>query len=375
LLCLALALPFVTDLAVLGGAYRGILKMTPPVLADYVLLPTIRLAVIVILFAVGWRLWAVAVGTALGSFLASAFLSLRARHDFATAGKPAPWADAFRVLRYSGVIAGAVVVTTLTNSMDLLVLGRFATAQELGQYSLTKTLLLLMGVFGMAFTSGLGALVAERHTRGDREGVIRVLSLTARFVTLASLPIFAAFFFWGAEVLPLFGPTFAVSQAVVSLLAVSQFVVTVFAMAGWALSMTGKHVLELKILSVGLAVSAVLCLIAVPALGQLGAAIATCSAMAVANLVRVLFVSRSLRAFPFGTDIAVIAATGIVLAWLTHASTVHLLHSPLWNAVIGIAAFGLLYGGAAWVYLLSASERAGIGNAVGATARRLLGTA
>src|SRR5713226_6804305 len=71
LLCLALALPFMTDLGVLGGAYRGILKLSPSVIAECVLLPTIRLAAIVILFMAGWRLWAVVAGTTLGSFLAA----------------------------------------------------------------------------------------------------------------------------------------------------------------------------------------------------------------------------------------------------------------------------------------------------------------
>lgn len=362
LLCLALALPFLTDIAVLGGAYRGILKLPPTVLAECVLMPTIRLAIILILFAAGWRLWAVVVGTALGSLLASAFLSLRARADFSggSGNQPASWADAFRVLSYSSVLAVAVLVTTLTSSMDLLTLGRFATAQDLGQYSLVKMLLLLMGVFGAAFTSGLGALVAERHFRGDVDGVLRVMSLTARLVTLATLPVFAIFLFWGAKVALLFGPSFAVSQSVVSWLAASQFVFLILGPAGWALSMTGRHVLELKILVVGLIVSAVLCSIAVPAFGQLGAAIATFCAMTTANLVRVLFVRRFLGALPFRGDILPIAATGIALAWGSHAVATHLAASALWSTISGIAVFALLYGVAVWNLFLSDAERNGI---------------
>jgi O-antigen/teichoic acid export membrane protein len=270
-------------------------------------------------------------------------------------------------------MAGAVLVATLTNSMDLLVLGRFATAEAVGQYSLVKMLLVLMGVFGAAFTSGLGALVAERHARGDPDGVLRVLSLTSRFVTLVSVPIFAVFLFWGAELTLLFGPSFALPQAAIGWLATSQLVVVIFGPAGWALSMTGRHVLELKILSGGLVLSAALCLIAVPALGQLGAAIATFCAIAAANLVRVLFVRRSLRALPFGADIFVIAATGIGLAWVSHVSTAQLMSSAPWNTAIGIAGFSLMYGVANWAYFLKQSERHGISEAFGATARRLLG--
>lgn len=362
LLCLALALPFFTDIAVLGGAYRGILKLSPTVIAECVLMPTIRLALILILFVAGWRLWAVVTGTTLASFLASAFLATRARVDFRS-GEPAPqdsWGDALRVVRYSSVLAAAVLITTLTGSMDILILGRFATAQDLGQYSLVKMLLVLMGVFGVAFSSGLGTLVAQRHFRGDFEGVVQVMSMTARLVTLVTLPIFAIFMFWGAEITRLFGSSFAVSQAVVGWLATSQFVLMIFGPAGWALSMTGRHVLEVKILTAGLVLSALLCWIAVPALGQLGAAIATCCSILAVNLVRLLFVRRSIGAFPFGADIFSITAAGIGLAWGINLLVAQFSLPTFWSAACGIGCFILAYGVATWTHLLSDAERCGI---------------
>jgi O-antigen/teichoic acid export membrane protein len=373
LLCLALALPFLSDIAVLGGAYRGILKLHPAVIAESVLLPTARLAVILILFLAGWRLWAVVVGTALGSLLASAFLATRARSDFRGGVPPAPdsWVDALRVMRYSGVLAVGMLAATLTSSMDILMLGRFATAQDLGQYSLVKMLLMLMGLFGPAFTQGLGALVAERHARGDSRGLVRVMSLSARLVTLVTLPIFGIFLFWGAQLTPLFGESFATSQAVISWLAVSQFGFIIFGHSGWALSMTGKHVLELKILLVGLVIAILLCWVAVPLYGQLGAAIATCTSMACANLARVLFVRRHIGAFPFGRDIIVITVAGIALAWVCHQLIAQLFLPSLWNAVFGIGTFVLAYGVGCWTQFLSQSEKSGIHGAVGSAARIL----
>src|SRR4026208_484270 len=126
LLCLALALPFMTDIGVLGGAYRGILKLSPSVIAECVFLPTIRLAVILLLFAAGWRLWAVVVGTTLGSILASAFLAMRAKSAFAKSGAPAqpqPWNNLLKVVGYSSVLAGSMIVTSLTTSIDTLMMG------------------------------------------------------------------------------------------------------------------------------------------------------------------------------------------------------------------------------------------------------------
>ena len=373
LLCLALALPFLTDVAVLGGAYRGILKLPPAILTECVLLPTIRLAAIVILFVAGWRLWAVVVGTTLGSILASIFLALRAREDFK--GSPSaqshPWVDAVRVIGYSSVLAAAVLVNTLTSSMDILMLGRFTTAQDLGEYSLVKMLLTMMSVFGIAFGQGLGALVAERYFRGDLGGMVKVMSLSARWVTLGTLPIFAIFFFWGAPLTRVFGPSFAVSQTVVSWLAISQFVFMVFGPSGWALSMTGKHFLELKILSAGLVIATLLCWVAVPAFGQLGAAVATCISMAIANLARVLFVRQSIGAFPFGSDVFVLTVVGMALAWGSDVVVAQLGFSSVTHAIFGIACFLLAYGVVGWARLLSESEKSGIQQAVRTTAQTL----
>ncbi|HKQ26584.1 MAG TPA: oligosaccharide flippase family protein [Burkholderiales bacterium] len=373
LLCLALALPFFTDIAVLGGAYRGILKLSPPVMTECVLMPTVRLALILILFAAGWRLWAVVAGTTAASILASVFIAIRARDDF-RARAPAPqdsWTNALRVVRYSSILAVAVLATTLTGSMDMLILGSFATAQDLGQYSLVKMLLVLMGVFGVAFTSGLGTLVAERHFRGDPAGVVQVMSVTARLVTLVTLPIFAIFLFWGAEIALLFGSSFSVSQAVVSWLATGQFVLMIFGPAGWALSMTGRHVLEVKILIAGLVLSALFCLVAVPALGQLGAAIATCCSITVVNLVRLLFVRRSIGVFPFGVDIFAITAAGIGLGWGSDLMVAQFALSAFWSIALGIGGFVLAYGVAGWMYFLSDAEKNGMVRALRDKVRKL----
>lgn len=373
LLYLALALPFSTDLAVLGGAYRGILKLSPSVMAECVLLPTIRLAVIVILFMAGWRLWAVVVGTTLASFLAAAFLAMRARSDF-RGGAPASrhsWGDAFRVVGYSSVLAGSMIVTALTTNMDTFMLGHFTTAQDLGQYSLVKTLLILTGVFGAACGQGLEVLVADRYFRGDLIGMVRVMALYARLIALVTVPFFAIFLFWGAQLTLLFGPSFAASQAVVGWLAAVPVVSMIFWPSATGLSMTGRHFLELKILSVGLVIATLLSWIAVPAFGQLGAAVATCISVVIANLARVLVVYRLAGAFPFGGDVVVIALAGVGLAWGSDMVVAQLALPSFWNTVCGIGSFALAYGVAAWAHLLSEPEKSGIRGALRSTARIL----
>jgi O-antigen/teichoic acid export membrane protein len=358
LLCLALGLPFVSDLCVLGGAYRGSLKLTPSVLAESVLMPTARLLIILALFLLGWRLWAVALGTTLGAVLASGWLALRARRDFAARAQPsASWAQSRRVLRYSSVMAAATLVTTLTSTMDILTLGRYVSAEQLGQYSLAKTLFVLTGFFAIAFSQGLGGMVADRHVQGDREGLLRVMSLTFQWIALGTLPVFAIFLFWGAQITQLFGPSFTISPAVVAWLAGGQFVLALFGQMGWALSMTGRHVLEFRILASGLAVAAVLCFIAVPVYGQLGAAIATFCAIVIVNGSRMFFVRRALGGLPLDGRLVLFAAAGLSVAFAAKLASAQLPLGLFWSCCAGVGIFLPCYVAACWWYLHTTATR------------------
>ena len=65
-----LALPFSTDLTVLGGAYRGRYRPVPSVVASFLIQPTLRVAAVLALCLWTSRLWAAVDGT-LVSFAAA----------------------------------------------------------------------------------------------------------------------------------------------------------------------------------------------------------------------------------------------------------------------------------------------------------------
>jgi O-antigen/teichoic acid export membrane protein len=365
LLCLALALPFATDLAVLGGAYRGALRLGPSVLAESMLMPTIRLILTVVLFALGLRLWAVVIGTAAASLIASAFLALRAHRDFGApplrvAGHATSWAEARRVIRYSIVLAAAVLITTLTSSMDVFMLGHFAPSADLGRYTLAKTLVILIGLGAAAFNQSLGALVANRYFRGDLPGMLQVMSSAIRWIALGTLPALAVFVFWGSQLIQVFGASFSISSGVISVLAAGQSAQAVFGPAGWALSMTGRHVLELKILVAGLLLSIVLCLLMVPRMGQMGAALAICSAITATNLLRLLCIRRTLRALPYDITLLLGAVATLGLAWITRTLVDWFIAPGILSTALGIGLFLLVYAAVCWKRLRAVLLGSGI---------------
>lgn len=301
LLVTFIAVPFLSDIAVLGGVYRGTFNPAPAVLAEYIILPSIRLLAILILFALGFRLWAVVVGSSLAALAASLFLAVkfhRYRRSFPSHDDPIAEAGvAGTTLRYSAVIACAMSVTLLTRSVDSFFLGYYTSAEDVGQYALVQMMLILVGLFGAALGQTLGAQIAERFAATDHVGIERLLERNVRLIALVSCPLFAVFFFWGTDLVLMFGPSYQLPSAVVRWLAAGALLLTLTACAGFALSMTGRHALELKILILGLAASVLLCATLIPGLGQLGAAVAVFASLALANLVRLYVVWRDLNVF------------------------------------------------------------------------------
>jgi O-antigen/teichoic acid export membrane protein len=135
--------------------------------------------------------------------------------------------------------------------------------------------------------------------------------------------------------------------------------------------MTGRHVLEVKILVAGLFVATIGCAIAVPTFGQLGAAFATCAAVAVTNLARVWFVRRDLGTFPFGRDVFTVTAVGVLLAQCANLVVAPFSLPTAWDAAAGISCFVAAYGVAVWTWLLRETEKAGVRGAVAAATRVL----
>ena len=285
----ALALPFLADISVLGGVYRGLLRITPSVLTEYVLMPTVRLAVIVVLFALGWRLWAVVSGTTLAAMVAATVLASLAHRTWAKNSVSTPLVQVHRlqVLRYSLVLSASTVVVYLARSADLLMLGHFRNASQAGQYSVAQMVVGVIALFGNAVGQTTGPRVAALHSQGDWPSLSAMMVRQARWIGMLSIPLCAIMVVWGQSLLGVFGASFRIDARVLALLAVNQYAVALLAPSGWMLSMTGHHRAELWVMLAGLVLMLVAGFVLIPLYGQLGAASAVFATTLIANLARI----------------------------------------------------------------------------------------
>jgi O-antigen/teichoic acid export membrane protein len=359
LLATLVALPFVTDLAVLGGAYRGVLKPDPSIVASYVLQPTLRAIVMIALFALGWRLWAVVVGTSVSYVISWVILAVRARRELAPTDSTGglDWADTLSVLRYSPSLAASLIFTMCIRSADSLFLGHFGSAADVGQYGAVVMVAQLIGLLGLAIGQTLGARIALCHRNNDIAGMEGLLAENIRLTSLFSAPVFAAIVFWGDRIDLVLGPTFAVDASVVSIVAARMLVQTMFGCSGFALSMTGRHLRETGILGIGLLACVVLCFALIPGHGQIGAALAGFISLSMVNVSRYAVV-RSV----FGIKHVKLAAIKPVVWAVVVAGATNLLLRPLddrtvlftlFEAVI----FAISFAVSAWFVLVTHQDR------------------
>jgi O-antigen/teichoic acid export membrane protein len=360
LLVTLLALPFATDIAVLGGAYRGVLNPAPFILASYAVQPTVRLTILGLLFILGFRLWAVVVATSASYIISWMMLALLARKDMPGSSSPnrQDWADIRSVFASSPSLAASAVFSAWIQSADSLFLGHFGTSKDVGQYAAILMVAQLIGLLGEALGQTLAARIALYFRSNDLAAVENLLADNARRTALLSAPLFAVVFFWGNRIDLVLGPSFVVDFFVVALVAARIFLRTIFGHSGLALSMTGWHVRETVLLGCGLLFSLLICTILVPRYGQLGAALASFTTLVGIDLVRYAVVRTmfgiKIVGIPIATTTALAVTTSGLLYLLMSPFDDRTLSSTILQATVSFA----LYAGLAWPLLFTSEDRA-----------------
>ena len=326
LAAMSLVIPFMSLLQVLGGIFRGFLRIAPRVIAELCAQPTLRLLTFLALFLIGWRLWAVVWATVASFLVAAVILLIWAFRGILRNPSESPpvtrglWRKVTSVARYSVVISATVLMATLMSRMDVMLLGYFVSAESLGQYAIAQMIAGLLATFNIALSQAAAPMIADLGKRGVRSELATVLHQHARWVLATTLPLFFVLVLYGDALLPVLGQSYVSDVPILSVLALSQLATALFSSAGYTLSMTGRHTAEFYVMAIGAAATLALNLLLIPRQGLLGAAVATLCGVLVANGLRAVLVARVYGVFPVGRDALRSAVVCIVvfmgLFWL-----------------------------------------------------------
>jgi O-antigen/teichoic acid export membrane protein len=189
------------------------------------------------------------------------------------------------------LVAGLAVINSRT---DTIMLGAIRGTEPAGVYFVATRAAELIAFLLFAFNMPLAPAVAALHASGDREGLQRLVTKTARFVVLGALPVAVGMVVFGRTILGWFGPAFPEGHTALAILCVGQVVNAAAGSVGLILNMTGFQ----KDAAIGVGISAVLNIVLnsvlIPLMGINGAAIATTVSLVVWNVILGVMVHRRL---------------------------------------------------------------------------------
>lgn len=219
--------------------------------------------------AMAWNVVSCLVAIVLGFWW---FQRLRApeTHAYPAEYRTAMW---WRAVGPLAVLVGAQQLIKYT---DIILLGLFTNAADVGQYRIAAqaaeiTLFVLMGI-----TMVLGPRVAHLHATGDYLALQRLVTMTSRVGTGAALLTLLGFLFMGEWLIRVaLGIDYVASLAPLLILATGQVAFAWFGTALTLLKMTGQERASLKVLGLAAIGNALLNIALIPLFGMIGAALAT----------------------------------------------------------------------------------------------------
>ena len=299
---LSLAMPMIALTTIVLGVARAHKVMKYDALARGVIEPLVLFGGACALYYLGWRTYGIAaaqLAALAGSLLFTLYVFTRFyawRHCLAGLRE-------LRLVtpltRFSLPVMGYELVYMLMIRLDVLMVGYFLPAAQVGIYVVAVEIALATKKVRQWFDPIFSPIVAELNHRNDMQRLERNLRLVTRWVLTLGLAFLCGVTLIGDELLGLFGPEFGAGFLVLVVLALSQVVYAAMGSGDTVLIMSGRPYLNLVNTIIVVLVNFALNLWLIPALGILGAALGTLASFALLTVIRLVEVYRLYRIHPF----------------------------------------------------------------------------
>jgi O-antigen/teichoic acid export membrane protein len=186
------------------------------------------------------------------------------------------------------LISAAVGATS-----DILILGIFRPAQDVAAYGIAVSVASLLSMPYLALATALGPQLAQLSARGERDRMEDIVRGTTGIVGIATVAATIPLVVLAQPILTtLFGAEYAGAANILIVLALAQAVFVLTGPCGLVLTMTGHHRPAFLLTAVAAVASIGADVWAAPRYGALGVAVASSSAIALDNVLTVVFARR-----------------------------------------------------------------------------------
>jgi O-antigen/teichoic acid export membrane protein len=273
----ALATPAVAFAAIWTARLRGLKKVFESAIPMDLLLPIVFGIVFLVGTAVradrplgGDAMWANAIAAA-AAFVVCHFLFRRSLPEATRGVEPEyAWSE---WLRLAGpLMAMSLLVMVRARSATLLV-GSYEEAEWVGYFASSSRIAQLTTFGASAIGVWSAPFISELHARGDRAGLQRLAMTATRGSVGLMLPVGVIIYFFGSEILGLFGNEFRVGYVTLLILTGGHVLDALTGPVGFLMTMTGNQRMAtgVEIVSTSLQIGLLTTLI--PAYGIEGAAV------------------------------------------------------------------------------------------------------
>jgi O-antigen/teichoic acid export membrane protein len=340
---LAVAVPFTSCSEIGRASLRAMGRVLPPVAADSVIAPAVRLTAGLAALSVAADPSHVAVGYAVTEVVVLAATLAMVWRVVPHQGQPGATTG---LLRYSAPMSLNRLILYTNNQTEVFVLGLLEPAGPLGIFGIARRLSMLIGALLTSISVLFNPMVADLHNRERGGELDRLFKASTRWLFTLGLPLCLMALLFAPDVMRLFGKGFVPGAPALAILAVGQLVNVGTGTVAGVLAMIGRVKLSVLNALLFLGLSLALDVLLIPHWDLIGAAVASSTAVAAVNLLRLGQVRSILGILPYDRRFLRPVAAGVLsgaLAWIIPYPRLDVLpRLMLEGFVLVLAYFGLL---------------------------------
>ncbi len=353
---LSLSIPFDSLMWIFLAATRGLKFMQYTAYTENLCWVGLRF-----LFAVLFLLvFGMGVEGAALAYVVSSFFSAGLAFHYAnkviplTDGKVIPVFEVKNLLKFSIPMVFSIFLGNLTRQIDVLMLGLFVSAAEVGIYSVVVRIIVLAKIAFRIFIPIFNPFVSDLYERKEFSKLSNLFEVITRWNVSISFPVFLSLFFFPGFFLHFFGAQFVQASICLSILVIAHLCSSISGLPSSIIFMSGRSDITFKNNSAMLLLNVLLNYLLIPQYGIMGAAIATGISLVLIAFVRITEVYYLMKIHPFTKDLWKPVMAGIIsVAFILSLRKCFLIEG---NALLIILLFIFFFMYYSLVYLFKLNE-------------------
>jgi O-antigen/teichoic acid export membrane protein len=310
----AFGLPFFASMLVAARATTGFQTTKYLVSVKEYFQPFVNLLLIVLLCLLGFGLsgasaawvFSVILGLAVALYFLRKIFPDFLKREFK------PIFESKQLIKFSFPLLFSEILVYILFRIDILMLGYFCAASDLGIYRAATQTALLVLIFNISINNIFAPLIADLIHKENHFKLDRLFKDVGRWNFYLTTPLFVLILAVGKEILSLFGPDFYLGWLPLVVLSAAQVINAGAGGISLVLVMSGHQYLRVLSDSVMVLINITLNLLLIPRLGIMGAAIATAISITGGTVLNSIIVFLLHRVHPYSWKYVKAILSGIL---------------------------------------------------------------